>query len=280
MDSEVSAVFFGLAAATCWGAGDFSGGFATKRSNVYTVIIISQIIGMTFLVVLALILSERFPSLVDAFWGCMAGLCGGIGLVALYRGLSLGHMGIVAPISAVVTAIVPVIVGLSIEGLPAIQQLVGFGIALIAIWFISRTDEETEIQIRYLGLPILAGLGFGFFQVFIDRTSEGSVLWPLVAVRIASMSMLFLVTAFTKQIQVPNTDKLPLIALAGIFDSGGNIFFVLAAEAGRLDIAAILSSLSPAGTVLLSWLILKEKITGRQLFGILIAVIAVSLIAS
>jgi drug/metabolite transporter (DMT)-like permease len=278
--SELSAIFCGLASAASWGAGDFSGGFATKRSNVYSVVIVSQSVGVIGLTVVALLLSEPFPMLDDMLYGGIAGISGVIGLVALYRGLALGRMGIVAPVAAVVAAAVPVIFSMFIEGLPAMPQRVGFVTALVAVWFISRTDGEAKIRGRDLGLPVVAGLGFGLFFIFIDRVNDGAVLWPLVAARIASISMLFVVIAFLRQRGTPAIKQLPVITLAGIFDTGGSAFFALATQISRLDIAAVLASLYPAATILLARFILQERLIPQQWGGIMAALIAVVLISS
>jgi drug/metabolite transporter (DMT)-like permease len=278
--SEALAVVYGLASAASWGAGDFSGGFASKRSNVYSVIIVSQLVGALFLIGLAFALAESIPSLDNLILGGMAGISGAIGLMALYTGLARGRMGIVAPITAVVAAFFPVIVGILNEGLPSPQRLVGFGIALIAIWFLSRAGKGAVIRLSELALPTVAGLGFGLFYIFIDRVSHAALLWPLVAARIASIGMLSILIAVRRQREVPAANQLLIIALAGTLDAGGNAFFALATQVGRLDISAVLASLYPATTVLLAWLILKERLVRQQWLGVTTALIALVLIAS
>jgi drug/metabolite transporter (DMT)-like permease len=200
--------------------------------------------------------------------------------MALYTGLARGRMGIVAPITAVVAAFFPVIVGILNEGLPSPQRLVGFGIALMAIWFLSRAGNGAVIRLSELALPTVAGLGFGLFYIFIDRVSHAAVLWPLVAARIASIGMLSILIAVRRQREVPAANQLLIIALAGTFDAGGNAFFALATQVGRLDISAVLASLYPAATVLLAWLILKERLVRQQWLGVIAALIALVLIAS
>ena len=279
ISSEALAVVYGLASAASWGTGDFSGGVATKRSNVYSVIIVSQLVGGALLLALAFLLAEAIPSPDNLLLGGLAGISGALGLVALYTGLARGRMGIVAPITAVVTAFFPVIVGIINEGFPSTWQLLGFGIALIAVWFLSRGGSDAAIQARELSLPVAAGLGFGLFFIFIDRVSDNAILWPLVAARIASISMLFVFVTTRRQGKVPARNQLLIIALAGIFDTGGNAFFALATRLGRLDISAVLSSLYPAATVLLAWFILKERLVLQQWLGVVAALVALVLIA-
>jgi drug/metabolite transporter (DMT)-like permease len=278
--SEALAVVYGLASAASWGAGDFTGGFASKRSSVYSVIVISQLVGALFLVGLTFALAESMPSLDNLILGGIAGLSGAIGLVALYTGLARGRMAIVAPFTAVVAAFFPVIVGIVSEGLPAPRQLVGFGAALIAIWFLSQAGNGSALRLNELALPFLAGLGFGLFYILIDRVSQAAILWPLVAARVASISMLSLLIAVRRQAKAPPTNQLFIVALAGALDAGGNAFFALATQVGRLDISAVLASLYPAATVLLAWFILKERLVRQQWLGVVAALIALVLIAS
>jgi drug/metabolite transporter (DMT)-like permease len=273
-------VFFGLASAASWGAGDFSGGLASRRCSVYSVVLISQLVGLGLLATLALVLAEPLPPPVDLLWGGAAGVIGTIGLVALYRGLALGRMGVVAPMAAVVTAVIPLLYGLFLEGMPAAPQLAGFGLALVAVWLVSRSDGGRIIQWRELGLPLVAGLGFGFFLIVIDHTSQAALLWPLVAARIASIGLLLTVIALSRQRALPAARQLPLVVLSGLFDAGGNAFYALAAQAGRLDVAVMLSSLYPAMTVLLARVLLKERLARLQAIGVGAALVAVVLIAS
>lgn len=279
MSSALSAVFLGLASAACWGAGDFTGGVVTKRNNVYTVVIVSQLAGIAFLIGLTLLLAEPLPPIDGLLLGAAAGISGAIAILALYSSLASGRMSIVAPITAVVTATVPVIFGLFIEGLPAMRQLLGFGIAFLAIWLITRTGDGTTIRARDLGLPLVAGLASGIFLILIDQASDISVLWPIVAARLASISFVVVAAILLKQGGLPNVALLPIMALAGILEVGGSTLFAFAARSGRLDIAAILASLYPAVTVMLAWIILKERLIWQQWLGLVAALAAVILIA-
>ena len=279
MDPELLAIIFGLASAASWGSGDFSGGLATRRSNVYGVVIGSQFVGLLLLVGLALIYAEPLPPSGDLLIGAVAGLIGGVGLMALYQGLAVGRMGVVAPIAAILSAALPVLVGTFAEGLPAIPQLAGFALALVAVWLITRGKGALPIQWRELGLPVVAGLGFGLFLVLIDQASETSVFWSLAAARVASLAILITIAAVLGRRIVPAREQLGLVLLSGVGDAAGNTFYTLAAQLGRMDIAAILSSLYPAATVLLARFVLHEQLTLRQWAGLLIALAAVVLIA-
>ena len=280
MSVSLLGAIFGLAAAASWGAGDFSGGVAARRSQVYTVVLVSELVGLLLLAGLALLLAEPIPPPVDFLWAGAAGIAGTLGLLALYRGLARGRMGVVAPIAAVVSAAVPLIFGSFLEGVPAAPQLLGFGLALVAVWLLSRTGERARIQGYELGLPLLAGLGFGLFLVGIDHVSDTAILWPLAAARTASIAMLLAVLTLARQREKRALTHLPLMVLAGLCDTAGNAFYALAAQVGRLDVAAVLSSLYPVATVLLARFVLQERLTRRQGIGVLAALLAVVLIAS
>jgi drug/metabolite transporter (DMT)-like permease len=189
-------------------------------------------------------------------------------------------MGIVAPLAAVVTAAGPVVFGLFVEGVPAGQQLAGFGLALIGVWLISRTGDGGKIQIADLFLPVLAGLGFSLYLIFIDQASETAVLWPLVAVRVSSSIFVLIIALLARQQPFTAVRQLPLILLLGVSDVAGNALYALAAQLGRLDIAAVLGSLYPAATVLLAWSILRERLARWQWVGIVLVLVAILLIAS
>ncbi len=277
---ELAPVVLGLASAISWGAGDFSGGLATKRTGVYGVVVASQAIGALFMAGLALALGERVPPLQDLLWGGFGGMAGAIGLVALYRALAAGRMGVAAPVSAVVAAAIPVVFGALAEGLPGASQLTGFGLALLAVWLISYSaTREAALRLYDLGLPLVAGVGFGIFFVAIDHAGRASVVWPVVAARLLSTTLLIVTARLTRQPHVPDFQHWKLIALCGVLDAGGNAFYALAAHTGRMDVAAVLGSLYPASTVWLAWLFLKERLTRVQMIGVVAALAAIVLIA-
>lgn len=280
ISSETLAVVYGLSSAAAWGAGDFTGGLATKKSRVHGVIFFSQIIGLLLLVAMALGLNEAIPDGGSLFYGGCAGICGVLGLMALYRGLATGSMGIVAPLSAVVTALLPICFSFFNEGLPKPIQLAGFGVALLAVWLLSHDGTSAGFKFGELHLPLVAGVGFGLFFIFIDKSSTSAVYWPLVSARCTAILLTGILLAFTGGNRLPKGPSLPLILLTGLLDAGGNAFFALATRIGRLDISAVLSSLYPAATVLLAWAILKEKIHQRQWVGVICAMTALAMIAN
>jgi drug/metabolite transporter (DMT)-like permease len=278
MNSAFATIIFGLAASLCWGSGDFNGGLASRRANASSVVIAAYAVGFVLLVVLALIWKEPFPAPLDIIWGGLAGLAGATGLIAFYSALSIGRMGIAAPISAVLTAGLPVIFSAFTEGLPGLLQLGGFLLALLAITLISR-PERSKGRPEGIGLALLAGVGFGCFFILISRVNHAETFWPLAVARFTSVLFLLIVVRIRQQPTLPRLSVAPLVLLAGILDAFGNVFFVLATHTGRLDVAAVLASLYPAATVILAALLLRERVTRIQAIGILLALVAVPLIS-
>lgn len=279
MIGTLATVLFGLAASLCWGSGDFCGGLASRRINASTVVTAAYTFGFVLLLALALIWREPFLSPWDMFWGGLAGVAGAIGLVVFYSALSVGRMGIVAPVSAVLTAGLPVLFSAISQGLPGLLQIGGFVLALLAIVFISR-PERAQGRPRGIGLALLAGCGFGCFFILISRVSHNATFWPLAMARFTSVLFLLGMVLFRKQRVVPKRASIPLILLTGGLDAIGNAFFVLAAHSGRLDVASVLSALYPAATVLLAAIVLRERVTRIQGFGILLALVAIPLISA
>lgn len=276
---SLAAVIFGLLSAGIWGAGDFCGGLATRRASVNSVVIASQLVGILLLTGLAFIFREPWPIATDLMWGALAGVAGNVGLLALYRGLATGRMGVVAPLSAVLSAALPVLVSVFFAGLPGWVTLIGFALALVGVWLLAQPAGGAVFRLGDLGLPVLAGFGFGLFFVFVDQVSAAAVFWPLVAARLASLALLAGVTAASRQRLWPSAGPLPLVVLSGVLDAAGNAFFALATQTGRLDVAAVLSSLYPASTVLLAWIVLHERLTRAQILGVAAALVAIVMIA-
>ncbi len=279
MSRTFATVIFGLAASLCWGSGDFNGGLASRRSSASSVVIAAYAVGFVLLVGLALIWREPFPSLLNIMWGGLAGLAGVIGLISFYSALSIGRMGIAAPVSAVLTASLPVLFSTFTVGLPGLLQLAGFVLALLAIGLISR-PERSKGRPEGMGLALLAGCGFGCFFILISRVHPASTFWSLAVARLFSLGMLLSLLRWQHKPLGPGMAVAPLVVLAVVLDALGNTFFVLAAQSGRLDVAAILSSLYPAATVGLSMLVLRERIMRVQAIGILLVLLAIPLISA
>ncbi len=271
------AAIFALSAAVAWGSGDFTGGLASRRVGPFHTVFIAYSVGLLALIVVALARQEAFPPASDLAWGAFAGLSGMVGLGFLFRGFVTGRMGIVAPVSGVLTAAIPVVFTIFTQGLPPRLKLLGFGLAILSIWLLAR-PERFGGHPDGIGMALLAGLGVGGFFIAIDQVGEGAVFWPLVAGRLAACTAMAALALSTRRPLIPSPFPLELLALAGILDVTGNLFFLLATQLGRLDVTSVLASLYPAVTATLAWLLTKEHMARLQVLGVAIAVLAIALI--
>jgi drug/metabolite transporter (DMT)-like permease len=272
-------ILYGILSAGTWGAADFIGGLASKRTSPYRILFLSEIAGLLPFTALALLTHESFPSSTALLLGAGSSLLGLTGLLLLYRALADGRMTIAAPVSALFSALVPVVFGSFTLGLPSSVTLAGFLFALLAIWFISQTNSPgpSGRGLRSLALPLLSGLFFGFYFIIIHEATRDSLFWPLVAARCMGVLAFGLYALTTRQQVMPPPEIWGLSILNGVLDIGGNAFYVLAANVGRIDVAAVLGALYPASTVVLAWIVLKERLTWLQAFGVLLAFVAIVL---
>ena len=277
MDNSFLVAAFALSAAAAWGSGDFSNGLAARRVGPFQTVLISYSVGLVGLLIVALISAEQLPPAADLAWGALAGLSGALGVIFLLRGFAAGRMGIVAPVSAVLGTAIPVIFAALTEGLPRQLQLLGFGLALVAIWLLSHPEGAGD-RSNALGMAMLAGVGFGGFFTFLGQVGPSAKFWPLIAGRLASCVLMIVIAIFRRESKLPPLPILGLMALGGALDLGGNLLFLLAIQSGRLDVAAVLGSLYPAVTAILAWLIVKEHIAGVQMIGVVVAILAIVLI--
>lgn len=289
------AVALGLAAAAVWGAADFSGGLAARRAAPAYVIFVAH--GLSLAVLLAIVIAHHVPPPKQVIYGLLSGVVGAAGLAALYGALARGLMGLTAALAGVVTAALPVVVSWVREGHAGGLKLAGFGVAALAIWLVaySPADATRQPQKRgrtWIWLAVTAGLCFGSMLVLMRAAALESVVWALTLTRIASTSAgaaASLALGLHARAAMGKTGAntgvawkrmLPLAVLAGLFDTTGNWLYTLASLAGRLDVAAVVSSLYPAGTIVLAAIFLKERTRRSQLVGMGLAVAAVALIAA
>ena len=278
---------YGLSTAAVWGAADFTGGIAAKRAAPSFVVAVAH--GFSLILLFAFAAVFRTGLSGCGLDGLLSGVfCGG-GLILLYSALSRGSMGLSAAISGVLTAVVPVLYSSFREGHASSRQLIGFAVAIVAIALVAYTPQsESSAQSRGLGLAVLAGLSFGAMLVFMHLAAAQGVLPALIAMRISSTSVAVIggVAVWLAQRQELSAKfaflagkTLLLAMLAGVLDTSGNLLYLLASRAGRLDVAAVLSSLYPAGTILLAAWLLKERATRGQVTGMALALAAIALIA-
>jgi drug/metabolite transporter (DMT)-like permease len=271
-------IIYGITSAATWGAADFLGGLASKRTSPYRVLFLAEIAGMIPFTALALLLREPVPPAGDMLLGAGSSLLGLTGLLILYRSLANGTMSIAAPVSALFAALIPVLFGIVSLGAPSTSTLIGFGLAFLAVWLISQTDlANWRFNLLDLRLPLLAGLFFGSYFIVIHWATLSAFFWPLAAARLAGFAAFGLYALVARQPALPPRDLWGVCLVNGVLDIAGNAFYVLAAQAGRIDVAAMLGALYPASTVLLAWIFLKERIRWSQTLGVLLALIAIVL---
>jgi drug/metabolite transporter (DMT)-like permease len=275
-------ILFGLGAALSWGSGDFTGGLASRKTGAYRAVFYSEIIGVILLLIFLGISGEAFPDLRVWFIAMIAGAIGTLGLMLLYQAMTLGLMSISAPVSALLAAVIPVLVGVFKEGLPGTMTFMGFGFALAAVWLVSQSEGGVKDILSHLSdlkMPLLAGVGFGLYFILMhEATNTGATVWPMLASRTGGTILIAAYMLISRASwKVEDNSAWTFLTLNGIFDVGGNVFFILSSQSGRLDVSSVLSSLFSGVTVILAWIFLKERLTRNQWIGIISALVAIVL---
>lgn len=271
-------IIYGLSSALGWGAADFTGGLASRRTGAYRAVFYSEVVGQILIILALIVFGEPLPDLAPLGIAVFAGAVGTTGLLLLFHAMAIGKMSIATPVSALMAATLPVVAGTLLDGFPGLLTFLGFILSLSAIWLISREEGNRSrllAHISDLRLPLLAGLGFGTYFILVHEAAQQSTYWTMFATRTGGiLIMIVFILARRKSWRV-SMDAWPLIALNGFLDITGNGFYILASQAGRLDVAAVLSSLYPAATVLLAAILLKERVARSQAFGVLLALVAI-----
>ena len=273
-------ILFGLSSALAWGAADFCGGLASRKAKAYQAVLFGEEVGLVLLLAALFLSGEKWIGWFSWLLCTIAGSMGVLGLLLFFQAMTKGQMSVAAPVSALTAAILPVIVGSFVEGFPGWLTLAGFALALAAIWFISQPDGgriSLRLRLADLSLPLIAGVSFGVYLILIHRGSQDGLFWPMVSSRLAGVATMMVYTLVTRQPFQPPKAVWPLLILNGVLDVTGNGLYILAGQAGRMDVAAVLASLYPASTVVLAGLILHERLSRLQLAGILAALAAIVL---
>jgi drug/metabolite transporter (DMT)-like permease len=276
------AVFLGLAVAASYGAADFCGGLASKRAAPWSVVLGAQYVGFVGIGLLLVIDGTPRPPAGDLMLGAVASCIGVLGVGLLYFGLARGPMGVVAPITAVGSAIVPFAWGQLRGERPGVAALVGVAVALLAVVLISHTPGGEDAPTRPARTTLLAavasGCAFGAFFVVLSHTGADSGFWPIFSGRLASTTAVLLALAALARPLLPRGAGVGTVVLAGIFDVAANALFLLATREGLLSLVSVLASLYPATTVILARGVLDERLQRRQLLGLGAALTGVVLI--
>jgi drug/metabolite transporter (DMT)-like permease len=272
---------FALAAALLYGSADFLGGAATRRAHVLSVLLVSGTAGFA-VVALAALLSGGPPRAAGIVWGACAGAAGGVGFVFFYAGLAAGPMSVVAPVSALMSTVLPVAAALAEGEHPGLRVGVGALICLAAIVLVSSGGGTTGGRalavgrgtVRGVGFGVASGVAFGAFFLFIRNGGESGALWPVVVARLAG-TLIFVVAAAgtrTGPVRWRRDPRLFAAALgAGVLDASANVCYVLATRAGLFGLAVVLTSLYPGVTVLLARFVLGERMSPVRWAGLVLA---------
>jgi drug/metabolite transporter (DMT)-like permease len=282
-----------LLAAALWGGGDFSGGMGVKRAggtmgSALRVVLLSHAMSFSVLLAVALLRGDTFPHGAPLWWGVGAGVTAGISLTCFYVALSRGAMGASAALSGLLAAAIPAVVSGVVEGSPGLLRMVGFAVAGVAIWMIAAgpNAEATPADKGTFWLAMAGGVGFGVYFVGLKLAGTTGVIWPLATARMGSLgtcSLLLAGMALRRGVvSGPRARLSPTVvkwaAATALLDTSGNLLFIAATRAGRLDVASVLASLYPASTILMAAWMLRERPTRRQGLGMAAAAVAVVMI--
>lgn len=260
-----------------WGVADFVGGLASRKARPALVVLWGQVAGLA---ALALVVGFFGGGLTPGaiVWGAAAGFGGSVGLICLYTGFARARVAVVAPISGVISALLPVMTGVALGERPSIAAWVGIGLAIPAIWLVSRGSDRSW-GVAGLGYGIGAGFGFGLFFIFIAQVPAGSGMWSLIPARLAGMALLAALVMVKGGGFSIGREVRPGAIVSGIGDITANVLFLLASRLGLLSLTAVLSSLYPVVSVILARAVLHERIGAGQWVGVGLATASVAAIA-
>jgi drug/metabolite transporter (DMT)-like permease len=273
-----------LLAALCaltYGLADYSGGRATRSVASAVVTLLGQATSLMLVIAGLLIIGTPIASAHDLWWGAAGGVAGGFALIAFYSALSRGTMTVVAPTTAVASAVLPVIVGLSLGERPSGAALVGIIVACLAVALVSGAigTRRQPTAFSTVVLAAAAGVGFGFIFIAFARTADDSGLWPLVAARVASIPVVAIVVLATRPERGGLRSVLWLVLASGVLDMAANLFYLEASHRGLLSIVAVVSSMYPVSTVCLAFGLDHERVSKSQAAGLACAATALALVS-
>lgn len=274
-------ILLALGSALVYGVGDYFGGRASRHQASVIVAAVGQMVSLAMVLAAVVIMGTPVPSIGTWAWSAFAGVIGALGIAGLYHGFSHGEISVVAPTSAVVGAVVPVVAGLVMGERPSGLALVGIAIAVTAVALVSGAigTHQHNTPPRIVVLSVAVGACFGLLFVALDQTDANSGMWPLVIARLASVPMLISLAGVTRARLVGHRGSLQLAVVAGVFDMGANVLYLAAVRGGMLAIVSVVASLYPASTVALAFSIDKERLTKWQTLGLGAAAIALVLVS-
>jgi drug/metabolite transporter (DMT)-like permease len=278
-EAHLIGVSLALVSAMGYGVADFSGGRAARRQSPFQVLALAGFSGWIVLAMLELGFERQLPTGSSAAWAAAAGVFGALGIASFYQALAIGRAAVVAPTATVIGTMMPFLFGLLTIGWPKQVQMLGLVCAFFGVGLVSYSNNADNGDNRQgLLLAVLAGLGFGGFFIFIAQVDEKPFFAPLMIARTVTIVLALVFIRLRRQ-NLPGVFSNPLALLAGMLDISGNIFFMLARQFTRMDLAAVLVGLCPAVTVLLARIILKEMVSFSQWVGVALCILAATLIS-
>jgi drug/metabolite transporter (DMT)-like permease len=262
----LTAALLALGAALCWGVGDFIGGLASRRLAVLSVLVITMPTGAVIAGLVLLVRPTGPPAGVDLALAALAGLAGLAGVAALYRGLAVGAMGVVAPLSGT-APVIPVAVGLAQGERPSALQWVGVALALAGILLVSREEGVARRFAAGAALGIAAAVAFGTFFTALDAASDEGALWPTFALRVAGAGVIIAVALAVRTPLPRGRRQLAPLVTVGTLDMTANGLFAAATSRGYVSLVSVLASLYPAVVVGLAAWFVGERVAGVRLAG-------------
>jgi drug/metabolite transporter (DMT)-like permease len=278
----VIGVVLALCASLSWGIADFGGGLGARRTHLVWVLVVSQLAGLVLVGTMYLATRPEAPTGRELAWGVFAGAMGVVGLAAFYRGLAVGTMGIVGPISAT-GAIVPVVYGLARGERPGVLQGVGIAVAVIGIVAASLEPlpEGTGRKLATgVGFSLVAALGFGCSILGLNRVSQAGVVWGTLSLRLTVVPVVLVTALVLRPSAARLRPAVPILLATGLFDTGANLLYGASARHGLISVVSVLGSLYPVVLVALAYVVLRERISRPQLGGVALALAGVALISA
>jgi drug/metabolite transporter (DMT)-like permease len=273
------AIVLGFGSSVSWGVADFLGGLQSRRLPLMNVLVGSQLSGLALIAAIVALRGEGPPGGDWAVFAALSALAGVVGLAAFYRGLAIGNMGIVAPISST-AAVIPLAIGIATGDRPDALESAGLALALGGVVLASREEVGGGRVAPGAGMAIVSALGFGFFFATIDRASDGDVLWAIFINRITGVSLLIAAALVLRPAIAARRTDLPLLGLIGVLDITANMMFAVASTKGLISLVAVLGSLYPITTIALSRAVLGERPHRVAQVGVTAALVGVVLIAA
>jgi drug/metabolite transporter (DMT)-like permease len=274
-------ILLSLFAAVSYGLSDFNGGIFSRRAGAWAVSLVAQLGGTAAVLVVALV-DGGSPTSADLGWALVAGVANGFGTAFLYRGLASGRMGVVAPVSGVGAVVVPVVVGLASGERPGALVWIGVVLALPAIWLVSREPVEGPTAGSGSGLTdgVLAGIGFGTLFAALAQIQEEAGFLPLALNQLVAGAAIIVVAVVLRERWVPRNRYALGGLVSGVLGALATGLFQVATQHGYLAVAAVITSLYPAFTVLLAATVLREHVHRTQAYGLALCAGAVALVAA